>query len=298
MLDETLTTTAADLSRHFGMWQDRAMSAPVMVTHHGRPRAVLISVDQYHLYEAGTGGAAASALAEGANDAAILDRISQGFVALDRDLVVLRLNHAATSYLGRPADHAIGKPLATLYPALLDPTRSRIFAQVLRTGERIRFEAPSSLYPDQMVRIDAFPHAEGLGVLFHAVADVESRRQLSECDALRALFAVSLPAGTGRISLRGSFARVDPSLLAMIGGTAEDWLATPLIEIVAAPDRAALTRLMERVLEGHGAAALPGAILGADGAPVPVTIALAETRAAFAIDGAELLITPRAIEAD
>ena len=294
MSDEPLTTTAADLSRHFGLWQDRAMSAPVMVTHHGRPRAVLISVEQYHHYEAGQGRAAAAALAENFNDAAILDRISQGFVALDRDLVVLRLNHAATSYLGRSADHVLGKPLALLYPALMDATRSRIFAQVMRTGERISFEAPSSIYPDQFVRIDAFPHADGVGFLFHAVADAESQRQSSGGDALKALLAVALTVGTARISLRGTFARIDESLLAIIGGTAEALLSTPLIEIIAMPDRAALTKLMETVFEGHGAAAMPLAVTALDGTPLLVTLALAETRTAFAIDGAELLIVPRA----
>ena len=42
-----VTTTAADLNRNFGLWQDRAMSEPILVTHHGRPRSVLVSAEDY-----------------------------------------------------------------------------------------------------------------------------------------------------------------------------------------------------------------------------------------------------------
>lgn len=35
--------TAGEISRNFGQWQDVALSGPVIVTHHGRPRVVMTS---------------------------------------------------------------------------------------------------------------------------------------------------------------------------------------------------------------------------------------------------------------
>ena len=44
---EPSVVTAGEISRNFGQWQDRALGGPVIVTHHGRPRVVLVSADYY-----------------------------------------------------------------------------------------------------------------------------------------------------------------------------------------------------------------------------------------------------------
>ena len=43
----TTVATAAEVCRNFGLWQDRAMRGPVTVTNHGRPKTVLLSVDDF-----------------------------------------------------------------------------------------------------------------------------------------------------------------------------------------------------------------------------------------------------------
>ncbi len=39
--------STADFVRGFGTWVDQAMSAPVMVTKHGRDRLVILSAEEY-----------------------------------------------------------------------------------------------------------------------------------------------------------------------------------------------------------------------------------------------------------
>ncbi len=39
--------STADFVRSFGTWVDQAMSAPVMVTKHGRDRLVILSAEEY-----------------------------------------------------------------------------------------------------------------------------------------------------------------------------------------------------------------------------------------------------------
>lgn len=40
--------SSAEFQRHPGRYQDRALVEPVVVTHNGRERLVLLSVDEYH----------------------------------------------------------------------------------------------------------------------------------------------------------------------------------------------------------------------------------------------------------
>lgn len=42
-----MTATAADVQRNFGHWQDKALQHPVTVTRNGRPKVVILSIDEY-----------------------------------------------------------------------------------------------------------------------------------------------------------------------------------------------------------------------------------------------------------
>lgn len=45
--EDAITVSAAELRRNFGVWQERAFSAPVVVARHGKPRLVLSSAERY-----------------------------------------------------------------------------------------------------------------------------------------------------------------------------------------------------------------------------------------------------------
>jgi prevent-host-death family protein len=42
-----ITVTAAEFQRHFGRYQDEALTQPVAITRNGRERLVMISADEY-----------------------------------------------------------------------------------------------------------------------------------------------------------------------------------------------------------------------------------------------------------
>lgn len=46
-MDEPIPVPAGEVQRHFALWQDRALTRPVAVTSRGRPRVVMISVEEY-----------------------------------------------------------------------------------------------------------------------------------------------------------------------------------------------------------------------------------------------------------
>jgi prevent-host-death family protein len=47
MVEQMLKVAAAEAQRNFGLYQDKALSQPVAVTRNGRPRVVMISVEEY-----------------------------------------------------------------------------------------------------------------------------------------------------------------------------------------------------------------------------------------------------------
>ena len=44
-----ITVTAAEFQRHFGRYQDEALTQPVAITRNGRERLVMMSVDEYRM---------------------------------------------------------------------------------------------------------------------------------------------------------------------------------------------------------------------------------------------------------
>jgi prevent-host-death family protein len=43
-----ITVTAVEFQRHFGRYQDVALTEPIAITRNGRERIVILSVDEYH----------------------------------------------------------------------------------------------------------------------------------------------------------------------------------------------------------------------------------------------------------
>ncbi len=42
-----VTVSSVEFQRNFGRYQDAALTAPVAISHHGRERLVMISVEEY-----------------------------------------------------------------------------------------------------------------------------------------------------------------------------------------------------------------------------------------------------------
>ena len=99
---EPSVVTAGEISRNFGQWQDRALGGPVIVTHHGRPRVVLVSADYYSAFK---GGASLHSSEDNApsyetSQHAILDHVTEAFKAYCRPL--LGSNMPTASRLSAP----------------------------------------------------------------------------------------------------------------------------------------------------------------------------------------------------
>jgi len=287
-----VTTTAADLNRNFGLWQDRAMSEPILVTHHGRPRSVLVSAEDYRRLCADLPVSSIPG-AEGGDHDAILDCLAQGLVVLDANMTITQVNRAAATYFRRSVEALVGARLADIYPSFHESVKTRILTRVLRTGEPAQFESPSSMYPDQHLAVSAFPHLDGVAYLFQATADPAFEKLATERETLNTLFDAHGGVGLAQLTPRGTFAAIDSSILEMIGFEREILLSARLVDIMPLSCRNALREALETVLGGSGPRVLDTELMARNGREVPVTLVLAATRVRFSLDGVSVLVTPR-----
>ncbi len=101
--------TAGEVSRNFGQWQDVALKGPVIITHHGRPRVVLLSADHYASWndQPAAGGSQETHVAETSREA-LLEQMAEGFIALDPTLHVTKVNAVFEALVGRSAGQLVG----------------------------------------------------------------------------------------------------------------------------------------------------------------------------------------------
>ena len=98
----------------------------------------------------------------------ILSGLPDPFIAVDSDIRLTYANPASTRFLPEGAG-SLGAELTPLFP----PDRIALLHAVLRTGEPVEIEAPSTARPDRVVQMRIFPLDDGLGI--HA-RDVTERR--------------------------------------------------------------------------------------------------------------------------
>jgi len=150
--------------------------------------------------------------------ARLLETMTAGFVAVDRDWRVTYVNAAASKVVGSTAAELLGREVWEAFPGSEDSEFGRLYKQVMATGEPVEVEA---FYPhlNGWFEVRAVPSVDGLSLFF---TEVTSRHD----DQERA------DAATARLHL---LARVSESL-ADVGFSADGAVAR-LAELVV-PDLA------------------------------------------------------------
>ena len=285
--------SAAEITRNFGMWQDRAAHGPLIVTHHGRPRVAILSADDYdalRIDDASSSGATGA----GAELSILLDHIPSPFAAFDDQLSFRRLNAAARAYWGLSDQDLIGRPLTHAFPQLDEGLIQAQLRRVLRSREDASFDAPSHLYPDRMLRFRAFAYAGGVATVFNDVGnEVDNERDAARRIGLAKANDAHGGVGVARLTVRGTFDDVGGALAALAGFEGSKLLGVRFADVLALKRRGELAEELEAVLTGAGPRAFDSDLLVNGGGELPVHVALAETREGFAVTGAMLLLTVR-----
>ena len=103
----------------------------------------------------------------------ILERITDGFVSLDREWRYTYINRAGSVMANRPPEDFLGKNIWDVYPDALGTAYEIEYKRAMREQIPVEFEEylPSA---DVWLEVNAYPSADGLSVFFR---DVTERRR-------------------------------------------------------------------------------------------------------------------------
>lgn len=252
MSGQEQSITAGEISRNFGLWQDRALTSPVVVTNHGRPRVVLISAEQYSAWnEAGAVAAAPRESVFESSLAAVLDHVTEGFIAFDSRLHVVAVNHQLETLAVRSASQLVGRFWEDLFPTLARSVVGEQLKRVLRTGEPAEFEAVTEGPVQRRYAIRAFPYPYGVATLIrNRTAELEMAAQVQEARSLAAALTALPQMMVVNLNVRGVIRNLDASFAQLTGFTEEELRNSRLTDIVAPRERAAVAAALEAVLQG------------------------------------------------
>ncbi|MBO9709329.1 MAG: PAS domain-containing protein [Caulobacter sp.] len=284
--------TAGEVSRNFGQWQDVALTGPVIITHHGRPRVVLLSADRYAAWgdEQSSHADTTDRHAETSREA-ILEHLAEGFIALDPTLRVTKVNPVFEALVGRSAAQLVGAAWGELFPAATQAVIAEQMRRVLRTGEAVEFEADSTVQPGRCYGVRIFPYPGGVAALFaNRTEEHTLRTRLRHARAMREATDAMPRLAVARLNVRGVLAETDADFLRLTGFTSAELLDCRLTDVVRPADRRALTLALEKVLQGGPAAVVPTALLVKAGEERPVEVSLAAIMRDGAPDGVMALL--------
>lgn len=281
-LPSATTVPATDLSRNFGLWQDRAATAPVFVTHHGRTRSVLLSARDYArlgLPEPGDNRDSRLAMA--------LDQALDGFIAIDAERRVTMVNPVAAAHLRATPTALVGRTLTEAAPGFADAILLAHLDRALGCGEAATLDLPSALYPGAVLRLRLCPYPGGVAAFFRNVADERRADDALAVEAARRQAMALLPGiGTGRLNLRGMLTEGSDGLAEMVGVATERLIGVRLTDLIALNARRALGEALDALLTGGEARRIATSLLVEGGKERESVIALAPIRSGVAVEGA------------
>jgi PAS domain S-box-containing protein len=206
---------------------------------------------------------------------AILESISDGFFALDREWRFAYLNREAERFWGRPREELLGKDIREVFPRATGNEGFRAIERVAKEGVASGFEAASSVVPGAWVAGWVYPSAEGLSVYFR---DVTERKQAEEERArISAIVESSDDVIIGK-TLEGIITSWNKGAERIYGYSAEEAVGQP-ISMLVPPDRPnEIPHILERIRLGEKVDHFETVRLAKDGRRLNISLTVSPIR--------------------
>lgn len=281
--------TAAEVVRNFAVARELAAEHPVMITHHGRPTHVLVTIGDYHSSQVERSGLElmSNPLHE------IAEWIPDGTIVCDRNLDIIHINRVAAAMVRRTAEEVEATPLSAL-PGMAESHLLSLIQRTNATNEFATVQMASPFAPDAWVEVRCFPWRER-NVLF--IRDITDRLDtLKMADTKSAILEAMNEHGRigyVRLSLRGTIENLDEPFAGMTGVPSERLKGLPLVNLVPTSDRVVLRDALEDVLTGGARRKIELSMLDNKGETIPVAMALAGVKGMRGVTGAVAVVTAK-----
>lgn len=177
------------------------------------------------------------------------ERITDAFVALDRDWRYTYVNDKAGKLLGRAPADLIGKHIWTEFPEGKGRKFHLAYERAIATQESIVLEEYYAPY-DRWFENRIFPSPEGLSIYFHDI----TQRKVAE-ETIKQYETIFDQAGWGMVIVdpgSGRFTKVNPAFARMHGFTVEEMKNMSLMDVFAPREKGLLAdRAQEAAEKGH-----------------------------------------------
>lgn len=268
---EPIFVTAADIARNFGRWQDEASRAPVIVTHHGRRRVVILAADAFEQLAATPSKDPCEARL-----AALLNHSAEAFFAVNAAMTVTVANQMLLDFIGSTVGQVVGRPYGEVFPAAARSLPGEHVRRVLRTGEPCQFEMLSTVRRGAVLDVRAFPYADGVGVLcLNRTEERMVARQLRGAGSLEQALLVADHASVVELNIRGGIVAASRAFEEMTGFGPSELVRHRLADLLVPRTRSGLISALEAVFAGDGPGSAKAVVLGRDGRETPVMLGLA-----------------------
>jgi PAS domain S-box-containing protein len=198
----------------------------------------------------------------------VLERTSDAFISLDRDLRVLKTNAAAAVELGFAKQDLIGRRLAEIVPDLAATPLDQAMHATLAGGEPVSVE---QLHPTsrRWFNLRCFPAPQGLIVFANDITErkqaermlldaklglerrVELRtKQLRQATQLLAAVFDRAPGGIAITDVDGNFVRANPAYQALVGYSEAALVGRSLADLTVADDYPSAAAQLGGLLDG------------------------------------------------
>jgi diguanylate cyclase (GGDEF)-like protein/PAS domain S-box-containing protein len=168
---------------------------------------------------------------------AILESISDGFFALQREWRFSYVNREAERLLDRPRAEILGRTFFEIFPDATGTVFYEAYAAAMRGEGPIDFEAESSARPDTWFEVRAYPAPEGISVFFR---DITERRRVEAAlreneERYRLMVEGSEQVFFFLHGLDHRFEYLSPSVQSVLGYAPEELIAQPYEITLADP---------------------------------------------------------------
>ena len=233
------------------------MQGPVLVTHHGRPRLVVLSAEEFARLADDAGGGSNPATAAGEqvgelNRDTFIANMFEGFVSFDRNLRVRHLNAVAFASAGRDPQELIGASADSPEFGEQGAALAARLRRVLRTGEVVQFESRGVFNPHRHYENRAFPFQGGVALMFSQLTELLDLRRDAEMfraqtQAVDALGVVSKLA----VNAMGYIEEANDAFCDLVGFPRAQVRGARLVDFVAPPHRQDVAQTLNAVMHGR-----------------------------------------------
>ncbi len=182
--------------------------------------------------------------------AAILERVSDGFLALDAGWRITYINEKAAQVFGRRRAELFGRAVWEEFPEGVGTEIYDAYHEAARTQRPLQIESFSAVH-GRWFECRVYPAPDGLSVFFQDVTELrETRRLLEENEQrYRSLFEQNADA-VFSFDLEGRFVDANPACETVSGYSPAELRGTPFLPLVVPEDRERTHALFLKVVRG------------------------------------------------